>query len=500
MRKAIFTLVPLCGLGLLVTACPASLDDFCANRACEATASGGEGGADGGPDVVGPPPGCDPGLDSKDAAAQPCVDDEYAVFVSPSGRAGAPGTKAEPTNTLKEALEKRGAKPRVYICAGRYTEAANVTSGVTLLGGFDCATWNYTAGATEFRPQDASVALDVRASGSYVISDILFAAAPGTAALPNSIAAIIRSSVGVTLRRVTLLAQAGHEGAAGNQGAEGALASSSPIAGTLNGSPGDTTKGGLAQTCKCANGGSSKGGRGGDRALPDIDGEQGQTAQAVVDPAGADGLGTTRAECETSGLVGHNGSNAPDAGQGEGATLIGALTETGWTTAAGSDGPHGAAGQGGGGGGGDPGGGGGGSGACGGCGGSGGKGGAGGGASIALLSVESAVQLVSCVLTSADAGGGGGGGPGGAGTAGGTRSATTGGGCRGGSGGRGGNGGTGGSGSGGSSLGIAFTGTAPIRDPETDARISVGARGLAGQANGAKPGIDGRQEKVFQLP
>ncbi|MBS2011994.1 MAG: hypothetical protein JST00_03840 [Deltaproteobacteria bacterium] len=372
-----------------------------------------------------------------------------------------------------------------------------LSAALTILGGYDCSSWTYRPDAKSIvRPTLPGPALEVSATGRAIISDLEFQAPSGSSAFVSSIAAFVKRSDKLSLRRVTLIASKGAQGVNGNAGANGSLSSSTPVAGTLNGSPGTSTEGGKAQACTCSNGGTSKGGRGGDPGGANIDGEAGTSPQAIEDPVGANGAGSTRAACETTSTPGTPGSNAANGIDGNGATDFGVVSDSGWQPQPGKIGGAGPAGQGGGGGGGDGGSGGGGSGACGGCGGHGGEPGAGGGASIALVAFESPVELIECKLVADQGGAGGTGGAGGGPMTGGTRSGLTGGGCRGGNGGNGGKGGTGGGGAGGLSAGIAYRGAKPTVNA-TFTKGTKGAKGVGG-TQGKNDGFEGDPVEIFE--
>ncbi len=440
--------------------------------------------------VVSAPPGCDPKADPKDAPA--CVVSEFAVFVDgKSGNDGNAGTKESPVKTIGAALGKLGGKPRVYVCEGTYDEHVKLTSAVSIYGGFACGAWSYSGAKPKVAPTTAGYALHVeKVSGAITIADVGFASIAGNEAAPSSIAAFVNASPGVTLSRVELEAKTGAKGKDQAKGANGALMTSTPTAGTLDGNGANGNTGGFAQVCTCVGGGTSKGGGGGNL---NGDGNNGETAQAVPDPPPATGAGQTASDCSMGTNSARPGSNAPNAPAADGAKRVGDITENGWLSEPGKNGAFGAAGQGGGGGGGS--GGGGGGGACGGCGGEGGKGGGGGGASIALVALNSPVTLKACALIAADAGGGGAGGDGGDGTTGGIKGARGGAACDGGNGGKGGNGGAGGGGAGGVSTGVVYKGA----KPSIDATIKTGAKGAAGVGAAGNDGVAGQNGETVEI-
>ena len=487
-------LVGVGSLALVVNACG---DDCSVSNTCggatPTTDDGGSDGpvqADGGGDVVQVPADCNVMADPKDSPA--CVVDGFGVFVdATSGADRNPGTKAQPVQTIGAALGKLGGKPRVYVCEGTYAESVKLTAAVSVYGGFACGGWTYSGTKAKVAPTAVGYALVIdKVSDVVMVEDVSFSALAGTDASPSSIAAFANGSPQVTLRRVELVAGKGFAGKSQAKAADGALMTAMPTAGTLNGNAGSSSVGGFAQLCTCVGGGTSKGGGGGNIGG---DGNNGETAQTVVEPAGATGAGQTGTQCAVSGS-GTRGSDAPNAAAALRAMKSGVLTETGWAPELGQNGTAASAGQGGGGGGGA--GGGGGGGACGGCGGSAGQGGGGGGASVALLALQSPVTLAQCVLTTSDAGEGGAGGAGGAGLAGGTKGARGGAACDGGNGGKGGNGGAGGGGAGGLSVGVLYKGTKPA----IDAAITTGAKGSAGTGAASNNGVDGQKADSLEAP
>jgi hypothetical protein len=460
-------------------------------------------------------------------SASPCVlDADSGVFVAPTANGGSDtvgnGTSASPYATLSHALASLGAASRVYVCDGAYTDQVTVTSAVAIFGGLSCGAsaasgsvgpWAYVAGAkATIHGASPAFALEVNAGSAVVdLEDLEIDAAPGTSASPSSVAVFATTSTSVTLRRTTLVAAPGFEGASGTAGAAGALVSAAVngIALALASPDGQPVaaihQGGPATTCTCSTGATSVGGEGASSPTA-IAGESGLPAQSTPTPASATGAGGTEGMC-TSAAGGVNGSNAMPlvAGDGLAATLQGAVDSTGWHPADGAPGVNGGPGQGGGGGGlyvlapgGRPAAGG----ACGGCGGVGGGFGAGAGGSIALVAYDAPVQLIAATLTSSTAGAGGNGAVGGAGIAGGVGGAVVSPACAGGAGGAGAAGGLGAGGAGGVSIGILYQGVAPT--PDTATQIGVGAAGIAGIGgdpgkNDGLPGVSANVQNAAWL-
>ena len=453
------------------------------------TMSAADGGGDSSIAPVGAPPGCDPTSPPQTSPA--CVVDEFGIFVDPSaGVDGQAGTKAAPVKTVAAAISKLAGRQRIYLCDGVLDEHVKLTAAVDLYGGFTCDKWSYTGTKTRVAPHDVGPALEIRGVATALqIVDMDFTGVAGTDASSSSVAALVKASPNVTLRRVALSAKDGFVRSVGTAGLTG------------------TNGGGVGMLCTCSSGGMSTGGTGGAKGgngAPSNPGNPGAPAQAVPTPTGADGSGAA------SGSVGIRGSDANGvaavgAGAGHPFDLVGEAL----VAASGNDGSNGAVAQGGGGsastvgisaatpslpgrGGG-----------CGGCGGFKGIGGAGGGASIALLAFDAPVQLDTCVLTAGsggrgqDGGDGGPGGLGGPGQAGDLAQSSS---KAGGKGGTGGSGGGAGGGAGGVAAGVVYQGAKVVVAPTTMiATGAFGAKGLGGAPGGGN-GVDGVKSDVLALP
>ncbi|WP_437830247.1 PGRS family protein [Sorangium sp. So ce1153] len=447
------------------------------------------------------------------------VDDGCGVFVSSSGADRNPGTKGLPVKTLREGLALAGGvsgRRRVYLCAGTFEEAVEVTEGVTIYGGLDCASgWSWageqrktvlTAGVGEIplvvrgggggegkvRVED----VHVRARGIRPDEQVEFAGV-------SSIAAVAEEA-SVELVRCEL--EAG-DAAAGEAGAEYGVGAPRST---------DGKRGGPACSAEIVVPGGSVENDCGTPEDPSDDSLSGAggIGQADSGGPGAKGSpgatvngGTGEEENITTCTDGTAGTSGGEGGPGTGATGLGEISARGFTGAPGSDGAKGSTAQGGGGGGGSKGGVGegkcmsdasaggasGGSGGAGGCGGAGGRGGSAGGASIALISLNTKLSFEQVTLKT---GRGGAGGKGGAGQEGGDGG--TGGpggeapvgavdlhdGCAGGPGGKGGPGGAGGGGLGGHAIGIAYKGAAPPVQGGTIALGEAGPGGAGADAQG----------------
>ncbi|WP_437853207.1 PGRS family protein [Sorangium sp. So ce363] len=443
------------------------------------------------------------------------VDDACGVFVSASGDDGNAATKAAPVKTLGAALAlaEKNEKRRVYACAETFEEAVEVTQGVTIYGGLDCASgwgWAGEQRKTVLTASAGEIPLVVRSGGTEAkvrVEDVHVQARgidPEDVALAgaSSIAAVAEA-VNVELARCVLEAgdaAAGLEGAAYETSATGGAEGNSGNAACTE----NFVDPGASPMNDCGTP---------EDASDDSSGGLGGVGAAGTGGAGSKGTpgaklngGTGEEEAPTVCSEGMSGENGTDGMPGAGASGLGEVSASGYVGAAGRDGEKGGTAQGGGGGGGAKGGAGadkcpneasaggasGGSGGAGGCGGAGGRGGGAGGSSIALISLNAELSFEDVTLKT---GRGGAGGKGGAGQEGGAGGAGGPGGkklesatglndaCAGGAGGTGGPGGQGGGGRGGHALGIAYTGAAP---PVQGATVELGEAGIGGPGASAE--------------
>lgn len=414
------------------------------------------------------------------------VSDEFAVFVSPSGKDDNDGTQGAPLATLTKAVEVAAGAKMVLVCDATYDEHVSITAGARVYGGFKCADWSAEAGKPLFMPTTGTALRIDTVADDVVVENVSFevgnAVAPGETAL----AAIVNASPKVTFRGVSLKAGSGKTGASGTPNLF-----SFPDTATLDGYAESSPSKGGEKACACQTGLMSIGGAGGP---PSSSGQNG--AKGLPEHGGGLGGDPAAGDCG-AGSSGKKGGNASAAGAANGATILGAASASGWQPTAGTDGATGSPGQGGGGGASLDNSGRGGGGGCGGCGGNGGPAGKGGGGSIALLALNSPLVLDASALVTADAGNGGSGVAGQAakkpngndpavGAGGGVVSSVHS--CPGGNGGLGGDGGAGGGGAGGISVGIVWRGgTAPTLSADTT--ITNGKAGIKG--TGGAPGNDG---------
>jgi hypothetical protein len=454
------------------------------------------------------------------------ISEKYGMFVSPQGSdATGVGTRSAPYKTLAKGLQAaKGNVMRVYACdeGTGYVDALTIDAtldGMSLYGGFECATWTYaTTHRSRVHPASGT-ALTVKSLTTGLTVEAFEFDAADAATGASSIAAVVDTALNVALHEVRVVAGTGGAGA---KGAEGGKGVDGPVVGIeQNGFPAVCPYGGGGQlgglwlnesSCQSlgGNGGpANKNSTGG----PGQAGSPGNDNHGVPGPTGGDGA---------PGSVGNAGT------PGSATTGAGLFTAAGYTAApAGGDGAIGTEGQGGGGGGGSNApsstnciGASGGAGGMGGCGGQPGTGGASGGASVALLAWNSPITLDHCDLLSAAGGSGGNGGAGGKGGQG--NPGATGGaaytgdagpmpdagvglgkGGNGGTGGNGGNGGSGAGGNGGPSYAIVYKGALPTKQNSTS--VSHGAAGTKGSGGSvdnvkAPDGLAGLAADEFAVP
>ncbi|MEZ4263023.1 MAG: hypothetical protein R3B36_28305 [Polyangiaceae bacterium] len=474
--------------------------------ACTA-ADEGPAPAAGVPGVTDLPPGADPGKAApppEPVTGVPGEDElteRYGVFVVEGGAEGAAGTRAEPMGSIQAAIDKAKAnKRRVYVCGGDYAEALTIESGVSVIGGYECASKWMPGNKRARLTAPTSPAVQARGIDRPTRLDGFEIVAPdGTAESRSSIAFIAERAAALTIARVELRAGRGANGVAGTTPAPAVHTSSPHGAGhipevdpcalpTLNAAarascrqlgPGGPRPGAVGGTAACSAGPqpeSGGAGEGGDLyaaaqiwslrgvgAAPEL---RSGAAGAEGVPGASGSLGTFSA----AGFATADGARGGDGAAGAGGSGGAALHEIRWPFV---DSNYRWASTGGGGG-------------AGGCAGLAGTPGTGGGASVALIAVDSAAMTLSEVaLVAAD------GGDGGAGSFG---SAPSDGGAPGASlaapsaqpGGRGGSAGVSGSGAGGPSVALAHTGGAPSQVRVQFTR-GAGGRGVAELTSDREP-------------
>lgn len=461
--------------------------DDCSSGGCV----GGDASADAPSDTASEadvPMGCDLSADIMQSPA--CIDDGIGVFVDETnGSDTNTGSKASPFKTIGHAIGAASAKPRVYVCAGTYAEDISLTqaNAVGIYGGLKCADWSYDGS----QPLVGSSTLALHVDGvvkPLVLADLYFKSADGVNPGDSSTAAFVNASASVLLRRVKLRPGAGKAGSNGATGSNWTMVAQNDT--TIAGHNASGTTGATDHACTlCTDGKNSTGGGGGAGTLGPGSGNNG--APNLMGTSPNDGKGGTAGN---NACGGDNGATATNATDAPGSAVLGKLTASGWTPAAGSGGGNGGPGQGGGGGAGGTSltAGGGAGGGCGGCGGAGGGLGAGGGASIGLASVLSTVTLAACDIQTVAGGGGGNGAAGQPGQLGGYAGTASSPGCAGGVGGQGGMGAAGGGGAGGISVGVLYTGNKPVFDMTTNIVVpsTVAPKGTGGDP-GKNDGIDG---------
>ena len=454
--------------------------------------TGGTGGGSGGTAGSGGDGGtCDT---TKSPSEESClVSDDSAVFVSPTGADTDAGTKAKPLATFAEAVKKAktAGHARVIACNGDYDEKlalAAAADGIKIYGGFKCSDWSYETGVrATLKPKTRGIVLtvDTLATGA-TFEDVGFVAMPGSDPGESSIAAFVKESGAITMKRVKLEAGKGAKGAAGTK-----TDYTYPSQTTLNGKDASGDTGAAFNQVTCPDGTKTTGASGGN-------GGAGVTGGGLGQPDLGAGKAGAIGSCSAGG-TGGDGNPGATVTPSDGAKSFGSLGTAGWEGTPGTSGKPGGPGQGGGGGAGSSTSGGGGGGGAGACGGAPGKGGSAGGSSIALLALNSTVSFDTSEVLAADAGDGG---VGAAGQTGQQQSGFPGKGanlgCQGGAGGKGADGGAGGGGAGGVSAGVVWKGKAATLTATTPKLGNKGTKGAGGKP-GVNDGIDGEAKPTLEV-
>lgn len=465
-------------------------------------------------------PQAGPDLPDEDFADTNCDgidgDASRAIFVSPAGLDGNPGTMNAPMQTIQKAIAKAASsgKTSVYVCDATYPENVLVVQDlVSLYGGYECDNhWRRGSGVASIAPT-LGIPMTIQNVQRAMTLSHLSLQAPSTTELDaSSIAAVVIASQQILFSHSDLIAGNAGPGSPGTPVADplwtqqAMAADSAAVGADACYTESTGCKDFLSGTTQCASYGAGatgaprycysglftiQGGAGG---------HGGNCTQSVLAEPGHPGLPAT----PSAGARGQDGGDGPPAWLGFGTLVNGRYVNSNWG-GSGQMGAPGAAGLGGAGGsstsystgvfhvgsgggqGGYPG-----------CPGTGGEGGHGGGASIGVLVDQAVVSIEQCQITTGTGGLGGApsrgapgqrGGLGGAGATG----AYTNAGGRGQTGGDGGTGGSGGPGGGGPSVGIVYTGIAPVISGTT---FALGAAGT-GATFGMVKGADGARADVY---
>lgn len=428
-----------------------------------------------------------------------------ALYVSPNGSSGNPGTRQAPLASIQDAIDAASAVgdgTDVYVAAGTYTEDLALASDVGVYGGFDPDSWAFDPNGRLPLVEGGPSAVTAQSTSGLRLSWMHVRSADAVTNSGSSIAVLLEDVVDAVLRGNIIEAGAGMDGLKGTDTSN------------RTGRGGDGDDGGNHGSCSSATGGdgggigSQDGWNGGDG------GNGGKSSGGGGDSGNGSGGGSGGGGADDDGGAGGGGQGDDGSigSSGAGGGTFGSVDASGYTANGGRNGGTGSVGYGGGGGGGGYNnilfpvacGGGGGGGGEGGIGGPGGGGGAGGGASLGVLLVGGTTALVTDNEIRTAAGGDGGfGGVGGNGQAGGhggdagngdgdDRTA----GGDGGNGGRGGKGGPGGGGGGGPSIGIV-SGSGAALDPASENSYDIGPSGSGGISGGT--GINGQDGVVAEV-
>lgn len=270
----------LSSLFLLLASCSTFTGDDSRDVGSEepdASAPLGDGGTPADGSVV-MPPDVVSDQDAGTGVSPPAVDElteAYGVFVSLTGSLDGDGTRKAPLSTINAGIAraKKDGK-RVYVCKGTYKESLELQSGVSIFGGYTCATsWQRIDG--EYSLVESPTSPAIRASN--IVNATTFLGFDVIA--PDAVSAAEPSSIGLIADKATALVVADSKITAG-KGLDGApgVEPAAPVPGTgIDGAPGKVSfkhkpppeypekfPGGTGGTSQCGGG---AGGRGADGAV-----------------------------------------------------------------------------------------------------------------------------------------------------------------------------------------------------------------------------------------
>jgi hypothetical protein len=445
-------------------------------------------------------------------------DKDHALFVSPAGDDGNPGTRDAPFATIQAAVdsaESEGQGADVYVAGGLYLETVALASRVSIYGGFEGSTWHRDIHEAPTTVSGAQTTVRCLGADSLAVDGLEIISADAQLAGGSSIAVSLDACDGVVMSRNVIISRRGAAGLTrepaprGRRGAPGGDGGDFKWACETNVEPGggasiyvdgtDVTgpgqighRGGYGEFFNGGAGSGPCGGAGG-FGVPNEHGQagcdgasSGNLGAGGTPAAGSFGavIGTVYVPADeaTPGRPGGHGLGGSGGGGGSGSYLPPFPTPL-LTWCGGSGGGGGAGGEGG----------------------PGGMSGTGGGASFGvLLANGSSVTIAGNLIMTLGGGQGGGGGEGGTGGLGGPggrggagNDAGTGRGGNGGNGGNGAPGGHGGGGAGGPSIGI-------VEDAESSSTragnvFTIGPAGAGGEGPIGAFGVTGEVGEYKKL-
>ena len=147
-----------------------------------------------------------------------------AIFVATTGDDANPGTRAAPKRTVQAGINAAASgRLAVYIASGTYVDTLTLAAGVSLYGGYRATDWSRSASNVTTIQGDSTTGVFARVNEAVELQRLTITSADATSAGTSSYGVRISGSgAEVTLRRCTVRAGRGADGAPGSVGSTGA--------------------------------------------------------------------------------------------------------------------------------------------------------------------------------------------------------------------------------------------------------------------------------------
>lgn len=149
------------------------------------------------------------------------ITEEYGVFVSPSGVAGAEGTRTSPLATIAEGIAAgKKASKHVFVCSGLFKENVTIERGISIIGGLDCSdrVWKKGADKTSLEAPKSPALTATNIDIPTRFEGFSVKAPDATTQEASSIGLLAKNASALTIASSTITAGRGLRGLGGEEG------------------------------------------------------------------------------------------------------------------------------------------------------------------------------------------------------------------------------------------------------------------------------------------
>jgi hypothetical protein len=151
------------------------------------------------------------------------ITEQYGVFVSPSGKPDADGSRSKPFSTITKGIEQgKKTSKHVYVCEGTFSESIAIERGISIIGGFDCSApvWKKTTKTTRINAPSSPAMKATNIDIATRIESLEVYAPNGTPAATTSIGLHAKSAPALVIASSKIAAGRAAAGADGSEGVQ----------------------------------------------------------------------------------------------------------------------------------------------------------------------------------------------------------------------------------------------------------------------------------------